>query len=87
MAFSTGSAKRTVAEVATIIAAARAKEQRSYAKYGSVAEAKEMSQSGMMWNVLYSLEIPGTFAPVSRGWGQPWVIFDWDNIFGGKAKG
>jgi hypothetical protein len=30
-----------------------------------------------MWNVLYSLEIPGTFAPVSRGWGRPWVVFDW----------
>lgn len=30
----------------------------------------------------WSPDIPGTFAPVSRGWGQPWVIFDWDNIFG-----
>ena len=46
-------------------------------RYGSLATAKEMSQVAMMWNVLYSLEIPGTFAPVSRGWGRPWVIFDW----------
>lgn len=81
VAFSTGK-ERTVPEVSAIIAAARSKELATYAKYGALATAKEMSQVGMMWNVLYSLEIPGTFAPVSRGWGRPWVIFDWDNIFG-----
>ena len=73
VAFSTGKA-RTVAEVSAIIAAARTKELATYAKYGDLADAKQMSQVGMMWNVLYSLEIPGTFAPVSRGWGQPWVV-------------
>jgi hypothetical protein len=36
----------------------------------------------MMWNVLFCPELPGPFAPVSRGWGNPWVIFDWDNLFG-----
>eukprot|EP01043_Picozoa_sp_COSAG02_P040906 COSAG02_NODE_3347_length_6896_cov_2.201854_1_plen_600_part_10 len=82
VAFSTGKKKRTVAEVSAIISKARSKELATYSKYGSLATAKEMSQSAMMWNVLYSLEIPGTFAPVSRGWGSPWVIFDWDNIFG-----
>ena len=81
VSFSTGK-QRTVAEVSAIISSARSKELATYAKYGALAAAREMSQVGMMWNVLYSLEIPGTFAPVSRGWGQPWVIFDWDNIFG-----
>jgi hypothetical protein len=76
VAFSTGK-QRTVAEVSAIIASARSKELATYRRYGDLATAKEMSQVGMMWNVLYSLEIPGTFAPVSRGWGQPWVIFDW----------
>ena len=75
VAFSTGK-QRTVAEVSAIISSAQSKELATYAKYGELATAKEMSQVGMMWNVLYSLEIPGTFAPVSRGWGQPWVIFD-----------
>ena len=84
VAFGTGAAPRTTAQVAALVGAARAAERASYAPYAAagLAEAKEMSQAGMMWNVLYSLEIPGTFAPVSRGWGQPWVIFDWDNIFG-----
>ena len=81
VAFSTGK-QRTVSEVSAIISSARSKELGTYAKYGDLATAKEMSQVAMMWNVLYSLEIPGTFAPVSRGWGRPWVIFDWDNIFG-----
>eukprot|EP01052_Picozoa_sp_SAG31_P002131 SAG31_NODE_72_length_27821_cov_26.870572_7_plen_604_part_00 len=76
VAFSTGH-NRTVAEVTAIIASARSKELATYAKYGDLADAKQMSQVGMMWNVLYSLEIAGTFAPVSRGWGRPWVIFDW----------
>ena len=66
-----------MAEVSAIISTARSKELATYAKYGDLATAKEMSQVAMMWNVLYSLEIPGTFAPVSRGWGRPWVVFDW----------
>jgi hypothetical protein len=45
-------------------------------------QVAEASQAGMMWNLQWSPDIPGAFAPVSRGWGRPWVIFDWDNIFG-----
>eukprot|EP00937_MAST-01D_sp_MAST-1D-sp2_P003752 g3752.t1 len=82
VAFSAGAAPRTAAQVRALLDTARAAEEARYARYGALADAKMMSQSGMLWNVIYSLEIPGTFAPVSRGWGQPWVVFDWDNIFG-----
>ena len=75
VAFSTGAAPRDVPAVARIIGAARDAESARYAAYGDLAEAKKMSQAGMMWNVIYSLEIPGTFAPVSRGWGKPWLGF------------
>ena len=34
-----------------------------------------------MWNMHYAPEQSGIFAPVSRSWGRPFVIFDWDNIF------
>eukprot|EP00656_Telonema_subtile_P004654 TRINITY_DN12117_c0_g1_i3.p1 TRINITY_DN12117_c0_g1~~TRINITY_DN12117_c0_g1_i3.p1 ORF type:complete len:517 (-),score=119.06 TRINITY_DN12117_c0_g1_i3:216-1766(-) len=74
--------QQSLGQIRSTIEAARVKEMASYAKYGDVAEAKEASQAGMMWNLQWSPGIPGTFAPVSRGWGQPWVIFDWDNIFG-----
>lgn len=82
---STGAAAKTVAAIAAVVAAARATEYADYATFGSLAEVKEASQAGMMWNVQWSPDIPGTFAPVSRGWGHPWVIFDWDNIFGRSA--
>ena len=72
----------TAAAVAAAISDAKAAELATYAAYGSLSEAKEASQCGMMWNIQWSPDIPGTFAPVSRGWGNPWVIFDWDNIFG-----
>lgn len=82
VAVMTGSTSRTTDDAVTLIAAARDAEMLTYAKYGDLAEAAEASQAGMMWNVQFSPDIPGTFAPVSRGWGRPWVIFDWDNIFG-----
>jgi hypothetical protein len=46
VAFSTGR-QRTVAEVSAIIASARSKELGTYAKYGELAAAKEMSQVSM----------------------------------------
>eukprot|EP00729_Bicosta_minor_P013321 gene13321-31113_t len=82
LSVTTGGDGMTPAAVASAIAGAKATELATYAAYGDLAEAKEASQAGMMWNVQWSPDIPGTFAPVSRGWGRPWVIFDWDNIFG-----
>lgn len=81
VAISTSSA-RTASQVASAIAAARDAEYKRYTAYGDLAEVAEASQAGMMWNLQWSPDIPGAFAPVSRGWGRPWVIFDWDNIFG-----
>ena len=77
VAFSSGATRRSADAVADLIGKARAEEEARYDAYGDLSEPKKMSQAGMMWNVIYSLEIPGTFAPVSRGWGKPWVIFDW----------
>ena len=47
VAYSTGK-PRTVAEVTAIIAAAGKKERATYAKYGSLERAKEMSQVAMV---------------------------------------
>eukprot|EP00658_Telonema_sp_P-2_P034540 TRINITY_DN25205_c0_g1_i2.p1 TRINITY_DN25205_c0_g1~~TRINITY_DN25205_c0_g1_i2.p1 ORF type:complete len:721 (+),score=172.82 TRINITY_DN25205_c0_g1_i2:163-2325(+) len=74
--------KRSRDQIVKTVSDAKAAELARYAAYGEVGEAKEASQAGMMWNLQWSPGIPGTFAPVSRGWGRPWVIFDWDNIFG-----
>jgi hypothetical protein len=69
------STPRTAHDIATIISSARETEMERYAAYGELAETAEASQAGMMWNLQWSPDIPGSFAPVSRGWGNPWVIF------------
>ena len=86
-ATATASPQRSLDEIAALVKKARAAELARYAAYGDLAEMKEASQSAMMWNFLFCPELPGPFAPVSRGWGNPWVIFDWDNIFGAYQLG
>ena len=45
------------------------------------AQAKEVSQIGMMWNELFSPEQAGPFFPVSRSFFAVWPIFDWGEAF------
>jgi len=80
------SAAPTVAAISQIIAAARAKEYASYAKFGKFATVKEAVQAATMWNYIYTPAEYGPFLPVSRQWdfvkggvNSDWayVIFDW----------
>ena len=38
-------------------------------------------QSVLHFNILWSPSEAGPWANVDRGWGQPYCMFDWDNLF------
>ena len=69
-----GSAARakSLAEITTTLAAARAAEQSTYSKYGELAETKTAVQSAVMWQVVFNPLEAGPFAPVIRG--NPWGL-------------
>ena len=57
LSVTTGGDGMTPAAVASAIAGAKATELATYAAYGDLAEAKEASQAGMMWNVQWQASI------------------------------
>ena len=61
-------------------------ETSTYTKYGTLSETKRAIQAGLLWNIIYTPEEIGIFAPVARAWvggtnQYELVIFCWDNIF------
>ena len=75
-------ARCDLADVSRSLAAARKKEVASYSRYGEeLSERLEAMQSVLMWNILWSPSEAGPWANVDRGWGQPYCLFDWDNLF------
>ena len=78
----------TIAEVTTLIAAAREAELARYARFGDLAETKKVVQAAVMWTSVYNPIESGPFANVIRGnpfyldnnaVNEDWdyVIFDW----------
>ena len=78
----------TIAEVSTLIAAAREAELARYARFGDLAETKKVVQAAVMWTSVYNPIESGPFANVIRGnpfyldnnaVNEDWdyVIFDW----------
>ena len=65
------------------LAAIRNAELKSYTtRVGAeLAQPLEAMQSVLQWNVLWSPSEAGPWANVDRGWGQPYCLFDWDNLF------
>lgn len=65
LSVTTGGDGMTPAAVASAIAGAKATELATYAAYGDLAEAKEASQAGMMWNVQWQASIANSpFLPL-----------------------
>lgn len=78
----------SISGIKATIAAARAKEYGTYAKFGALASVAEGIQAAVMWNYIYVPAEYGPLLPVSRQWNfvkHPvnldwgYVIFDWDN--------
>eukprot|EP01052_Picozoa_sp_SAG31_P053613 SAG31_NODE_13837_length_843_cov_1.120968_1_plen_237_part_00 len=71
-----------VQDVAALMASMRTAEIATYAKRGTkLAQSMEAMQAVLMWNVLWNPSEAGPWANVDRGWGQPYCMFDWDNLF------
>ena len=74
----------SVDAVTAKLAALRSDEVASYSKHvggAELATAMEAMQSVLMWNTIWNPSEAGPWANVDRGWGQPYCMFDWDNLF------
>eukprot|EP01043_Picozoa_sp_COSAG02_P022723 COSAG02_NODE_1189_length_13995_cov_7.850101_9_plen_647_part_00 len=69
-------------DVSKHMTSVRAAEIATYAKRGvGLAQSVEAMQAVLMWNVIWNPSESGPWANVDRGWGQPYCMFDWDNLF------
>jgi hypothetical protein len=78
-----GSPPCVAVDVTAQLHAKREAELATYTARGGaeLAQSMEAMQSVLMWNILWNPSEAGPWANVDRGWGQPYCMFDWDNLF------
>ncbi len=79
---STGQA-RSLAEVRSLVAAARARALAEAAAFGSAGETFDVMRRALTWNTIYDPANERVISPVSRRWSAwqgGWVLFEWDTF-------
>lgn len=81
---------RTIAEIQSIVAQARARYEDSLKPYAGNAEVADAMQSVLAWDTIYDATNGRVITPVSRVWNERWggyVLFDWDTFFAAEMAG
>jgi hypothetical protein len=80
----TGTAQKTLDQVAAIVDAHRKTQQSKLDAHGDAREIFTAMQTILGWNLTYDPENDRAISPVSRSWSANWggyVLFDWDTYF------
>ncbi len=75
---------RSLDDIKFTIAQSRAELEKSFTRYGELAEVYKAIQTAVAWDTIYEPEHERVVTPVSRIWNMVWggyVLFEWDNYF------